>query len=381
MRDTLAGMRRGDRRTAVIHYPTLRALAAAIVVAGVASTSGAQPDPKINPRAIVIVPFDASGLASADRWMGEAAAQTISLGLTQEPGLAQIERDRFSRVVNPTIWSEADLSQAGQAVRADAALYGSIGRKDSDLVLQPRLLDIKRGQTTSLPTTTFGETELVTQLAVLPVVYAGALQPALAGAASARIEAAARPTASAQALELFSRGQTAIYDGENERALDLLTRAIEADPRFVMASVSLGLVHAALGNRWKAAATFRAALLIDRNMPEPFKALGDMFLSAPRNLFDQAIEAYSKAIELRPFYADAYAGLGNAYAAKGDVDRALTAYRAAIALDPFNPLTHVWLGNGYAKKRLCADAEKSYRQARELDRFSMVVQEPCVVAQ
>src|SRR5215510_5358600 len=120
MRDRLAGMRRGDRRTVVTHHPALRALAAAIVVAGVASSiSGAQPDPKINPRAIVIVPFDASGLASADRWMGEAVAQTISLGLTQQPGLARIERDRFSRAVNPPVWNEADLSQAGLAVRAD----------------------------------------------------------------------------------------------------------------------------------------------------------------------------------------------------------------------------------------------------------------------
>ncbi len=376
------GVQLRDHWIAVTRPSALRALAAAILVAGLASSgSAAGPDPKINPRAVVIVPFDASGLAPADRWMGEAVAQAISLGLAQQPGLVQIERERFTRVVNPTAWSEADLSQAGQAVRADAALYGSIGHKDSDLLLQPRLLDIKTGRTTSLPATTFGEAALVRHLATLSVVYARALQPALGPSASARIEKAAQPTASVHALEFFSRGQTAIYDGENEHAVELLTKAVEADSRFVRASFSLGLVHAALGNRWKAAAMFRATFLIDGNAPEPLKALGDLFLSAPRNLFDQAIEAYSKAIELRPFYADAHAGLGNAYAAKGDIDRALAAYRAAIALDPFNPNTHVWLGHAYAKKRFRADAEKSYRQARELERFSMVVQEPCGVAQ
>ncbi len=62
-------------------------------------------------------------------------------------------------------------------------------------------------------------------------------------------------------------------------------------------------------------------------MPEPFKALGDLYLSVPRSLFDQAVEAYGKAIELRPFYADAYAGLGDANAAKGDLDRAVIAYQ------------------------------------------------------
>jgi len=369
---------RKDRWTAAIYHSALRALAAVILTAGLAALgSAAESDPKGTPRAIVIVPFDASGLASGDRWMGEAIAQTISQGLAQQPRLVQIERDRFSRSVNPTVWSEADLIQAGQAVGAHAALYGRIGRKDSDLVLHPRLLDVKRGQTTSLPAATFPDEELLTHLAALPVVYARTLQPALTDAASARIETAARPTASTRALELFSRGQTAIYDGQNERAVELLTRAAEADARFAVASYSLGLVHSSLGNRWKAATLFRAALQVDGRMPEPFKAIGDLYLSTPRNLFDQAIEAYSKAIELRPFYAEAYAGLGSAYTAKGDIDRALTAYRAAIALDPYDPLTHVRLGHSYAAKGRCADAEKSYRQARELDRFSMVVPAPC----
>jgi cytochrome c-type biogenesis protein CcmH/NrfG len=102
-----------------------------------------------------------------------------------------------------------------------------------------------------------------------------------------------------------------------------------------------------------------------------------VYLSAPRNLFDQAIEAYSEAIRLRPSYADAYAGLGNAYTAKGDVDRALSAHRAAIALDPFDPLKYVQLGHSYATKGLCADAAKAYGHARNLDTFSMVVPAPC----
>ena len=367
-----------DCWTAATHHSALRALPAVILAAGLAAlVSAAESDPKVNPRAILIVPFDASGVGSGDRWMGEAVAQTIALGLAQQPGLVQIERDRFSRAVNPPIWSEADLIQAGRAVGAHAALYGSIGRKDSDLVLRPRLLDINKGRTTPLPPATFPDAELLTRLASLPVVYARTLQPALTDAASARIETAARPTASIRALELFSRGQTAVYDGENEGAVELLTRAVEADASFAVASYSLGLVYSSLGNRWKAAALFRTALQVDGRMPEPFKAIGDLFLSTPRNLFDQAIEAYSKAIELRPFYAEAHAGLGNAYTAKGDIDRALISYRAAIALDPFDPLTHVRLGHSYAAKARCADAEKSYRQARELDRFSMVGPTPC----
>src|SRR5215510_3062232 len=277
MHDRLVAVRLRDRWSAAINHQASRATALALTTSLVALGAAAEPDPKTNPRAIIIVPFDASSLASGDRWMGEAVAQAISLGLAQQPGLVQIERDRFSRVVNPTRWSEADLSQAGQEVRAHAALYGAIARKDSNIVLEPRLLDIKSGQTTSLPTATFPDAELSTRLASLAAAYARTLQPGLDDATSAHITTAARPTGSAQALELFSRAQTAIYDGENERAVELLTEAVLADPGFAVATYSLGVVHAALGNRWKAAANFRAANQLDGNMPEPLKALGDLY--------------------------------------------------------------------------------------------------------
>jgi len=80
----------------------------------------------------------------------------------------------------------------------------------------------------------------------------------------------------------------------------------------------------------KAAAQYRAATQLDPSQPEPYKALGDLFLIQPRRLFDQALEAYAKAIDLRPFYADAHVGLGDARAAKGDTDGAIKAYQQAL---------------------------------------------------
>jgi tetratricopeptide (TPR) repeat protein len=127
-------------------------------------------------------------------------------------------------------------------------------------------------------------------------------------------------------------------------------------------------VHQALGNRWKAAAQFRASTQLDPTYPEPYKALGDLFLAAPRRLFDQAIEAYTKAIELRPFYADAYVGLGEARAAKGEVDGAIGAYTKALAANPMNPRVHMSLGKiYYAEKGLYYESVTAYRKAIELD--------------
>src|SRR5206468_11258701 len=134
------------------------------------------------------------------------------------------------------------------------------------------------------------EGDRLVKLAGLPMAYARTLQIPVTPAETARLERAGLPTRSLRAFELFARGALALQRGTqdgNETAVDLLARASEADPNFVVAHYTLGAVHQALGNRWKAAAQFRASTQLDAAYPEPFKALGDLFLAAPRRLFDQ----------------------------------------------------------------------------------------------
>jgi len=206
---------------------------------------------------------------------------------------------------------------------------------------------------------------------LIPLAYFRAVRVSLNDKEVARIEKASRPTTVARAFETFAKGQQAVLRGTQqgyEAAADLLARAVELDPNFVVAQYSLGLVHQALGNRWKAAAQFRASTQLDPTYPEPFKALGDLFMSAPRRLYDQAVEAYQKALELRPFYAEAYVGLGDARAAKGEVDGAVAAYQRALLYNPANPKVHLSLGKiYYAEKGLYYEAVAAYKKAVELD--------------
>ncbi len=201
--------------------------------------------------------------------------------------------------------------------------------------------------------------------------YVRTLKVSLSESELSRVRKWASPTTSMRAWEAYVRGRTAAARGGqegNEAAVDALSKAIEVDPQFVAAQYALGVVHQALGNRWKAAAQFRASTQLDPTFPEPYKALGDLFLTAPRRLFDQAIEAYTKAIELRPFYADAYVGLGDAKAAKGDVDGAVGAYQKALGYNPVNARVHVSLGKlYYTEKNLYYESVTAYKKAIELD--------------
>ena len=346
---------------------TLLLLAIAVLTAAGAEGS-------VKPRAILVVPFDVTGLGREEQWMGQGVAEVIGLGLDQHPGFVQIEDARLRAVGRPEAWGEPVVIQAARTLRADAALFGRITRTAGELVVHPRVVEIKGGvaDPVALEPVSVPDGELLARVMPLPVTYARTLKVPLTGAEVQRMEKAAQPTRSLKAFELFSRAAVATTQrpGQegNEQAVDLLARAIEADPNFVVAQYTLGTVHQSLGNRWKAAAQFRASTQLDASYPEPYKALGDLFMAAPRRLFDQAVEAYSKAIELRPFYADAYVGLGNAKAAKSDVDGAVAAYTKALAYNPVNPRVHMSLGKiYYTEKGLYYESVTAYKKAIELD--------------
>ena len=333
------------------------------------------PEAAVKARVVFIAPFDASALGGDSRWIGDGVSEALSLSLAQHPAFLQVDRSRL-RAGQPEAWSESAVLQAARALKADLAFFGSVGRDGSDLTIRPRLLDLKSGsEAVVMEPVALPEGELLNRLPGLAVAYFRTAKVSLSDAELSRVEKAARPTRSLRAYELYVRSQQAARrSGQegNESAADLLSRAIEADPNFVVAQYALGIAHQALGNRWKAAAQFRASTQLDPSYPEPYKALGDLLLAAPRRLFDQAIEAYQKAIERRPFYGDAHVGLGDALAAKGDVDNAITAYQRALGHNAVNPRVHVSLGKiYYSEKGLYYEAVTAYKRAIDLDPLSV----------
>ena len=331
----------------------------------------------VKPRVVLIAPFDATSLDQEDRWLGEAVAQILNLGLVQHQAFIPVERARVRAPAGSEAWGPEAVHQTARTTRAEVALFGRLVRTGSDLVIQPRFFDVKPNlsEPIALEDVTIGDGQLVAKLGTLPVLYSRALKVALTETEAARMEKAARPTRNLRALELYARAHAILARGgqeANETGVDLLSRAIESDASFVAAQYTLGTVHQALGNRWKAAAQYRAATQLDAAQPEPYKALGDLFLVQPRRLFDQALEAYAKAIELRPFYADAHVGLGDARAAKGDTDGAIKAYQQALVYNAVNPRVHLSLGKIYfSEKGLYYEAVNAYKKAIDLDPVSV----------
>src|SRR5216683_666883 len=293
------------------------------------------------PRNVLILPFATPDLTREEQWIGEGVAQSLMLALVHVPGLVQIDRDRLRQLPQPEAWDEAAAVAAAKRLGADVALFGEVKRTGSDLILQPRFVELRgdKVERGTLDTVAIAEGQLLDRLRPLPAGYLKALKVPASDVELARVQKWAAPTGLSRAYEFYVRGRQAAYrvtqDG-SEAAVEFLSRAIEADPQFVAAQYALGVVHQNLGNRWKAAAQFRASAQLDPTYAEPYKALGDLYLTAPRRLFEEAIKAYAKAIDLDPGYLDARMGLAEVYEDKGLYKEAIEEYRKVVDADAKN---------------------------------------------
>ena len=96
--------------------------------------------------------------------------------------------------------------------------------------------------------------------------------------------------------------------------------------------------------------------------------------TAAPEAFDRAIEHLTRAVEIDPEYAMAWAALGAAYCLKGQflslrniVIEALNFTRKAIGLDPENVLAHEWLGSGLNYLGEVDPAIEAFRTAVRID--------------
>ena len=67
-----------------------------------------------------------------------------------------------------------------------------------------------------------------------------------------------------------------------------------------------------------------------------------------RGRFAEAIEAFERAIEIKPDFAPAFHNLGLAWWRLGKANQAMAAYRRAIELDPSNVKPHCGIGHARA---------------------------------
>ena len=340
-----------------------------------AGQTGSNPPAKVG---LAVLPFS----GSADKLpegFGFVASRAIEYALQQVRGVSLLDSGRIVESaerlgLRPTERiSDEDLLRLGRELKLRGLVTGSYVADGESVKIRARLVDLADqgqvilGEESAAPAKEYlaGPRRIVKDVLQRFQVRQSEMD-------GRRLAAAlGGEPSSLEAYTLYGR---AAWDQElgskeaHERAIALLTKALDAEQNFALARVALGVSLYATGNRWKASGEFRKSIQINPKLAEAHRLLGDMLVSSPRRPYDLAIQSYAAALEIWPDYVEARVGLGDARQAKGEFDEAIEEYKKAIALEPENARVHYGMGKiYYNEKQLYHEAVAEYQQAIALD--------------
>lgn len=186
--------------------------------------------------------------------------------------------------------------------------------------------------------------------------------------------------------------------GNNELALEWISKAVAASPHEPLFHNNLGIVYVALGRREEAIECYHKALLLHPNFHMTLCNLGNAlhelgrteealtryreavaaqpgFYAGYNNLanalqkegrFKEAIEIYNKALEVNPRYQEAYNNMSAALQSLGRMEEAIECCHKALAIKPdyyeaYRNLGNVLLAQGRPDESIAA-----YKKALEI---------------
>ncbi len=184
---------------------------------------------------------------------------------------------------------------------------------------------------------------------------------AAAGAIYARVRAASPRNFDAQHLG----GVVALQLGRAAEAVELLTRALELDPRSNVCAMRLALALSAAGRHEDAEARLRAVLRRTPTWHEAWDNLGH--LVKLRGRIDEAIACHRRSVELQPNFANGWSNLGNTLLFASRATESLAAMDKAIECDPNFARAHY--GRALALQHLhrIEEAVEAYNASLALD--------------
>ena len=108
-----------------------------------------------------------------------------------------------------------------------------------------------------------------------------------------------------------NRGLAYGENGDYERAIEALTKAIELNPNYAIAYYNRGLAYGEKGDYERAIKDYSKTIDLQPDLAEAHYNRGEAYYE--RREFARSIENYSKAIDLQPDLAEAYYNRGEAW--------------------------------------------------------------------
>jgi eukaryotic-like serine/threonine-protein kinase len=319
---------------------------------------------------LAVLPFVNEGQDKSADYLSNGITESIINSLSQLPNLRVMARN--------TVFSykgrEVDPRKAGQDLRVETILTGTVIQQDNALDIQTELVDVSTGSQL------WGKRYRRPFAGILSVQeeiakeITEALSLKLSGEDERRLTK--RYTENSEAYQLYLRGRY-YFDqrtAEGMRlAIDSFREAIKKDSKYALAYAGLANAYISSDtalpprdNIPKAKEAAMKSLESDDSLAQVHTALGRVLQHGDWN-WPAAEREFKLAIQLNPNYAEAHHMYSHYLTPMGRLEESVVEAKRALDLDPLDVLLNIHLGWAYLYARRYDDAIEQLKKSISMD--------------
>lgn len=291
---------------------------------------------------VAILPFANLNTEPSEDYLADGITEDITTALSKNRWLTVIARNSSFSFRN----SSDGIRVIGEKLGADYIVTGSVRKAGQRVRITVQLVDADTENNVWSERFDRDMTDIFDLQDEITELVASRIESEL-GITEQR-KAERRPRKNLGAWDLYQLGVAEFYkftSDANQRCQEFLRRAIELDPEFASAysrlayAIVLSMVYfdaAPDDERMdEALAAAKRALELDDQDANSFFTIGRVYLA--RREYELAIDALEHAVDLNPYLAVTYCGLGDSLAYEGRLDEAIEQFEIAIRLSPHDP--------------------------------------------
>lgn len=319
---------------------------------------------------VAVLPFSNMSAEEENQYFTAGIHEEILTQLSRISGLGVFPRTTMRLYTD----SEKSVAEIARELGAAAVLEGSVQRSGDRVRITVQLIDPESRDHLWAERYDRRLDDIFAVQTEIAEEVARSLDATLSPGEQNRI--ARHPTDDPAAHDLYLRGREAYRqytEQANEEAIRLFRRALAADSTFALAWAGLAdalirrVSRFGYPGSWADSAlrAARAAVELDPDLAEGYKALGTVYIARSRPT--DALEAYLRATALAPNDHDAVESIATAYQRLGRFDEAIRWYRRSARLAPRDGNAHTLVAFVHVFLGMYDEAESWLDDALDLD--------------
>lgn len=363
-----AGDLRTQQRHAIRWVQIVRLLVPIALVFAVVALFRAFSPPPIE-KSIAVLPFLNLSGNKQDDYFSDGMTEDVITQLAKIGGLKVISRTSVMQYKN----TNKSLREIGKELDVATILEGSVQRSGNRVRIVGQLIDARSDQHLWAETYDREMKDIFAIESDVAEQIAAALDAKLSPEEKQRM--VKEPTVSLSAFDCYLKGREYYYrftSEDNERAVELFSKALQLDPNFALAYAGLGDAYASrvvygYPSQWYDSAidVSRKAISIDPNLSEGYESLA--YALVFRGRLTEALGPARKALELKPSYGRAASVLGRIYLRTGRLDQALPLMKKYASLNPTSGNALKFVGIVHMKLGDMQEARRWFERSIELE--------------